>query len=158
MFDVYSKRRMLAAVIFLGGLTFIVLIFESHWAFEASSVTHFGNYSNLQKNASGNICKADEVVEVVEACHPCSDFEIASKSNKACLATHFKEAITCQKSGIKSYRSCEKVQWMEERKFWQFEFLIFVLALTSSASVVLRQKVLDQKHLRTLQRRLANSV
>lgn len=149
---------MLAAVIFLGGLTFVILIFESHWAFETSTTSHFGNYSNLSKNASAEECKPDEETEVIESCHPCSDFEIASKSNVACIPSHFKEAVKCLKSGKTLFRSCDKVQWLEDRKFWQFEFLIFFLACASSASVVLRQKVLDQKHLRTLQRRLAHSV
>lgn len=54
--------------------------------------------------------------------------------------------------------SCDKVQWIEEKKFWQFEVLVFVIALTSTASVFLRQRLLDQQHLKTLQRRLACSV
>lgn len=28
-----------------------------------------------------------------------SDFEIASKSNKVCSGTHFKESVNCEKSG-----------------------------------------------------------
>jgi len=157
MIELCSKKRMLASVICLGGLTLIVLVFESHWAFEASAYTSRGNYSHLDKNATEN-CWLREKFSVAEACHPCTDFEVTSKSVKACVETHYKEGVKCYPSGRFEYRSCDKVEWLEERKFWQFEAIAFVLSISSSACVFLRQKVLDHKHLRALQRRLANSV
>uniref|UniRef100_T1HFL2 Protein JTB n=1 Tax=Rhodnius prolixus TaxID=13249 RepID=T1HFL2_RHOPR len=159
MIEFCSKKRMLAGIILLGGLTVIVLVYESQWAFEASNYNHFGNYSNLYKNLTdADFCWLNEEYSVVESCHPCSDFEVASKSNKACVQTQFKEAVKCHKTGKQVFRSCDKVQWIEEKKFWQFEVLVFVIALTSTASVFLRQRLLDQQHLKTLQRRLACSV
>ncbi|KAL1137675.1 hypothetical protein AAG570_009371 [Ranatra chinensis] len=150
---------LIISVVIFCRLTFIVLIFESQWAFEASSYNHLGNYSILEKNATGtDLCWLHEKYTVIEPCHLCSGFEIASQSNKACIPTHFKESVKCLKSGRQVFKSCDRVHWIEEKKFWQFEALMFVLCLTSSACVILRQKVLDQRHIRCLQRRLANSV
>lgn len=135
-----------------------MLIFESQWAFETSAYNHLGNHSSLKLNSSSDYCWLKEEHSVVEACHPCSDFEIASGSNKACVRTHFKETVRCHKSGKKEYRGCDRVEWLEEKRFWQFEGFVLVLAITSTACVFLRQRVLDHRHLKSLQRRLASSV
>lgn len=158
MIECCSPKRMLSAILSLGVLTLIVLVYESNWAYESSNNNHFGNYS-VQKNASAfNVCKPDEELIIVNSCHPCSDFEIASKSNQACLPTNFKELIKCQKSGNKFYQSCDIVEWLEEKKFWQFQLFVFIVAFISAPCVFLRQKTLDLRHLKNLQRRLARSV
>lgn len=159
MIEFCSKKRMLAGIISLGGLTLVVLIFESQWAFEASNYNHLGNYSHLSKgNSSLDYCWLREEYSIVEPCHTCSEFELKSKSNKACIRTQYKEAVKCHKTGKKEYRGCDKVDWLEEKKFWQFEGFVFVLAITSSSCVFLRQRILDHRHLKSLQRRLAASV
>ncbi|KAG8255540.1 hypothetical protein J6590_090350, partial [Homalodisca vitripennis] len=134
-------------------LTLFVLVIESNWT--------TGNGRSLrvtEKNASGaDLCWLTEDFEIVEECHPCSDFEIASKSNKICSGTHFKEALNCEKSG-KVFRSCERVTWLEEKKFWQFEGFMFMIGCFSTATVYMRQRVLDLRTLRRIQRQIANSV
>lgn len=154
MIESCSTQRMLIGVIFLGGLTLLVLIVESHWT--------AGNTRALQHTVENNgssveLCWLNEEYEVVEQCHPCTDFEVTSNSNKVCAPTHFKEAVNCKKSG-KVYRSCEKVTWLEEKRFWQFEGLMILIGCVSTVSVYLRQRVLDYRTLRRIQRQIANSV
>lgn len=154
MIESCSTQRMLIGVIFLGGLTLLVLIVESHWTSgNTRAVQH-----PLVNNGSGvELCWLNEDYEVVEECYPCTAFEIASNINKVCGPTHFKEAVNCKKSG-KVYRSCEKVTWLEEKRFWQFEGLMIVIGCISTVSVYLRQRVLDYRTLRRIQRQIANSV
>lgn len=54
--------------------------------------------------------------------------------------------------------SCDKVKWLEEKKFWQFEGMMLLVAFFSTAVVHLRQKILDHRMLRRIQRQIANSV
>jgi len=52
--------------------------------------------------------------------------------------------------------SCDKVAWLEERKFWIFEGVTIGGSLISTLTVFLRQRVLDRRMLRRLQRQLAS--
>lgn len=154
MIESCTVQRMILGIIFLGGLTILVLVIESNWTSNNSNSRSIAR--NIEHNSS-DACWLNEDYEVVEECHPCTDFEIASKSNKVCAETHYKEAVNCQKSG-KVYRSCDKVKWLEEKKFWQFEGTVFLIACLSTAVVHLRQKILDHRMLRRIQRQIANSV
>ena len=90
------------------------------------------------------------------------------------ICSDYKEKVRCD-SGTEAYRSCDKINRLEERKFWIFEL---VCALTGgvryrlqivknllnnffffSASIVfLRQKQLDHKMYQRLQRQIAAGV
>nr|CAD7442174.1 unnamed protein product [Timema bartmani] len=98
-------------------LTLLVLILESHWT--SVGARSYPTVSG-KNNSSDHGCWLHEEYQIVEPCHLCTDFEIASKSNFVCVPTHFKEVIQCQISG-KASRSCDKVTWLEERNFWIFE-------------------------------------
>ena len=54
--------------------------------------------------------------------------------------------------------SCDKVTWLEERNFWLFEGSVFIVGVISTAVVFTRQKVLDHRMLRRIQRQLASGV
>ncbi|XP_066990906.1 protein JTB isoform X2 [Anabrus simplex] len=134
-------------------LTLLVLVVESHF----TSGTSRNHHGSVSKNSSSE-CWTREEYDIIEPCHPCTDFEITSQSNGVCLKTHFKEVLKCQKSGVTVTRSCEKVQWLEERNFWIFESLMFVIGVISTAAVFARQKVLDHRMLRRVQKQLASGV
>ncbi|KAI5717225.1 hypothetical protein M8J77_002245 [Diaphorina citri] len=53
---------------------------------------------------------------------------------------------------------CEKVEWLEDRKFWAFEIFMFVIGVVASGCVVYRQKVLDATMMRRVQNQLSNCV
>ncbi|CAB3385145.1 Hypothetical predicted protein [Cloeon dipterum] len=145
---------MVFAIICLGGLTLLVLIFESHWTSENGH--HHSRQSH--KNASrGNGCWLTEDFEVVKDCAPCTDFELASKSEPACIASGFKEILHCSISG-KVLRGCDRVTWIDERNFWTFEALMFLAGIFSYSVVYVRQKMLDQEMLQRIQKQLARGV
>jgi len=50
------------------------------------------------------------------------------------------------------------VTWLEERNFWIFEGSMFMLGVISTTVVFARQKILDHRMLRRIQRQLASSV
>lgn len=72
-------------------LTILVLIVESHWTDNPSKL-YLENFENNTRCISG-----DEY-EITSECHPCSAFEIASKSIDVCAHARYKEVVKC-KSG-----------------------------------------------------------
>lgn len=152
MIESCSQKRMLLAITSLGGLTLLVLVLESHLT-SGNSRTHVTPIKNLTSD-----CILKEDYSVIEPCHPCTDFEITSKSISACLLTHFKEILKCHKTGTVVVRSCDKVTWLEERNFWMFEGFMLLIGLVSITLVYTRQKILDHRMLRRIQRQLASGV
>ena len=69
-----------------------------------------------------------------------------------------KEKVRCSNSGKEAFRSCDKVQRIEEQKFWVFEFICAVIGATSASVVFLRQKQLDHKMYQKIQRQIAAGV
>ncbi|PSN40879.1 hypothetical protein C0J52_18883 [Blattella germanica] len=136
-------------------LTLLVLIVESHWT-SGSGRNPVGVTG--KNSSSGNDCGVDQEYVVLEECHPCTTFEINSKINDVCLATHSKEIIKCSTSGKVIHRSCAKVTWLEERNFWIFEASMFALGIFFTIVVFSRQKMLDHQMLRRIQRQLASGV
>ncbi|XP_043252865.1 uncharacterized protein LOC122397646 [Colletes gigas] len=150
MIEFCTKKRMLIGITLLGGLTVLVLIVESHWT-DSSSKLYLENYEN------NTTCLSGEEYEIISECHPCSAFEIASKSIDVCVHARYKEALKC-KSGEVITRSCDRVAWLEERTFFKFEAFMFVLAVCSCISVYCRENVLRQRIIRKVARQLRASV
>ncbi|PNF34632.1 hypothetical protein B7P43_G05866 [Cryptotermes secundus] len=155
MMESCTKRRMILAMTFLGGLTLLVLFVESNWT--------PGNGRNhvavVDRNSSNeNNCWLYEESETVEACHPCTEFEIRSKSVGVCVPTYFKETLSCKLSGKVVSRRCDEVTWLDEHNFWLFEGLMFIVGVISTTFVFTRQTILDQRMLRRIQRQLASGV
>ncbi|KAF3425681.1 hypothetical protein E2986_10232 [Frieseomelitta varia] len=150
MIELCTKKRMLIGITLLGGLTILVLIVESHWTDNPSKL-YLENFENNTRCISG-----DEY-EITSECHPCSAFEIASKSIDVCAHARYKEVVKC-KSGEAITRSCDRVAWLEERAFWKFEVFMFLLALTSCISVYWRENVLRQRIIRKVAKQLKASV
>jgi hypothetical protein len=146
---------MIVVITLLGGLTLLVLIVESHW----TSGNGRNHAAVIDKNSSNeNNCWLHEEFEIIHACHLCSDFEITSRSVAECIPTHFKETLSCKVSGKVVNRSCDRVTWLEERNFWLFEGSVFIVGVISTTVVFARQKILDHRMLRRIQRQLASGV
>ena len=60
------------------------------------------------------------------------------------LFPDYKEKVKCQ-SGKEAFRACDKVERIEDRKFWMFEFVCALIGAVSASVVFLRQKQLDHK-------------
>ncbi len=59
---------------------------------------------------------------------------------------------------IKSFYSCDTVDWIEEQKFWTFEGLLTLLGVVSGAAVFIRQKQLDHRMYQRIQKQIASGV
>lgn len=77
-------------------LTILVLIIESHWADSTGAFAE-----NVQDD--NYTCWNNKDYTVITECHPCSAFEVASKSIDVCHESRYKEVIQC-KSGVKITR------------------------------------------------------
>lgn len=146
---------MFIAIGLLGGLTLLVLIFEGRYTWSASAARTTSAPTSAAPIASNASCWLKEDYIVVEECQPCTDFEIASKSVKECIPTKFKEVVKCKSSG-RAVRSCSRVVWLEERKFWLFEGISISGALLSTLAVYIRQRQLDRRMMKRLQAQLAS--
>lgn len=73
------------------------------------------------------------------------------------MFSDYKEKVECD-SGTLAYRACNKVGRIEERKFWMFEFVIFLMGGVSASVMFMRQKQLDHKMYQRLQRQIAAGV
>ena len=73
------------------------------------------------------------------------------------LNADYKEKVKCQ-SGKEAYRACDRVGRIEDRKFWMFEFVIFLMGGVSASVMFMRQKQLDHKMYQRLQRQIAAGV
>ncbi|CAL7937032.1 unnamed protein product [Xylocopa violacea] len=149
MIESCTKKRMLIGITLLGGLTVLVLIVESHW-------TDNSNKLYLENIENSTTCISGEEYEITSECHPCTAFEIASKSIDVCAHARYKEVIKC-KSGEIITRSCDRIAWLEERAFWKFQAFMLALALTSCISVFWRENVLRQRIIRKVARQLRAS-
>ena len=55
------------------------------------------------------------------------------------------------------FSSCDRVDWVEERRFWTFEGLLTLLGLASGLAVFIRQKQLDHRMYQRIQRQIASA-
>lgn len=68
----------------------MVLIVESQWTDDTPSKPYI---ENLEHNAT---CTTNGVYEIIIDCHPCTAFEIASKSIGVCIHSRYKEVLRCK--------------------------------------------------------------
>ncbi|KAF5280295.1 hypothetical protein FQR65_LT03104 [Abscondita terminalis] len=136
MIESCPRKRMLLGITFLGTLTICVLFVESHWTQQTNT------RKRLFRVEQNSTCFEREKYEIVQECQPCTDFEIASKSIGVCIHTHYKEVLKCA-SGEMVTRSCDKVAYIEEHRFWKFEGFMFISASISTFSVICHTKSIN---------------
>merc|ERR1712080_486226 len=109
-----------------------------------------GSHPLLKKGlTAAEKCWTTEDFSVVSECDLCSREEINSQSPVVCVARVNKENVVC-KSGKVAYRACDKVRWLEERKFL-FDSVMCLIGGVSYAVVFLRQKQQDHKMYQKIQ-------
>lgn len=149
MLEKCPKQNMIIGIGCLIVVTVIVLIIESRWTDENRKSKKF----IIENNST---CWQHEPYTIIQECHPCTDFEINSKSLGVCIHTHNKEVLRC-KSGETVTRSCDKVAWLDERRFWIFEISLMCIGLISSILAYLRQKQLDYHSAQRINRQIYRS-
>ncbi|XP_072947465.1 protein JTB [Epargyreus clarus] len=153
MIETCSKRCMLLGTVSLGVLTIVILILESQLAETLSGNHRMRNKTFPTENNS--TCWKDQPYKVISECHPCSDFEIKSKSIGVCIHTSFKEILKCE-NGETVTRSCDRVAYLDERAYWKFTIWSFVAGAMSSIAVMLRMRVLNYRAKRRARQVLSN--
>lgn len=166
----FPKLNLHHILLFSTRLTILVLIIESRWT-ESPRPRQF----IIENNST---CWLREEYTIIQDCHPCTGmfflnfhivtfifiiffniaFEITSKSKGVCIHTHNKEVLKCKPSGETVSRSCDKVAWLDEKNYWQFESSLFVVGVLSSALSIWRQRILDRQTMLKIQRQLGQTV
>ena len=103
---------------------------------------------------NNSTCWKHEKYEVIDDCSPCTAFEIKSKSKGVCIFTHNKEILRCTESGEIVIRSCDRVAWLDEKKFWTFQFSLSLIGTLSAGVSFLRQKSLNRKTMQKIQNQM----
>ncbi|VVD03508.1 unnamed protein product [Leptidea sinapis] len=152
MIETCSKKCMLFGTVSLGVLTIVVLILESQLANTLSGSQRKNKTFPTENNST---CWISQPYTVISECHPCSEFEIRSKSIGVCIHTNFKEILKCE-NGETVTRSCDRVAYLEEKAFWKFTIWSFLLGSVSSLSVMLRKRVLNHRAKRRARQVLSN--
>jgi len=163
-----SKKQMVLGILALGGLSILIIILESR---HLSHIEDPRNSSNgfdddiheshpvlKEKLSSDDKCWKKEPFEIVKECDLCTDQEIVMADPAVCaVSNNYKELVNCKESKKQTYRSCDRVNWIEERRFWKAETLFGVIGFFSGLIVYVRQKQLDHKMYQRIQRQIANS-
>lgn len=152
-----SKKRMVAAIALLAGLSILVVILESSQLRNHQEDIHDSHPLLKKQLTAAEKCWTSEDFQVQEECDLCSKEEINTHKPVVCVAKGNKEKVKCA-SGKIAYRACHKVKWVEERKFWIFETVMFLMGGVSYAVVFLRQKQQDHKMYQKIQRQIAAGV
>ncbi|XP_022218138.2 protein JTB [Drosophila obscura] len=138
-------------VLGLGALTVVtilVLIIESRYAAEGPRRRE--QQFLIENNST---CWRHEPYTVVQECHPCSEFDIVSRSLGVCIHTHYKELLRC-KSGEIVTKSCDRVALIEQHNFIKFECACFVLGVLSYLIGYARDRVLSRRTYLKIERQL----
>lgn len=110
-----------------------------------------------EKLSPGDKCWQTEPFQIVKACDLCTEAEHEKGEPVVCIVKGQKELVECTNSMKRTYRSCDTVPWIEERRFWTFEGILSVLGFFSGLAVYVRQKQLDHKMYQRIQRQIANN-
>ncbi|KAH8395055.1 hypothetical protein KR215_006937 [Drosophila sulfurigaster] len=140
-------------VLGLGALTLVtilVLIVESRYAAEGSVARRRNQQFVIENNST---CWKHEPYTVVQECHPCSDFDIVSRSLGVCIHTHYKEVLRCQSGEIVT-KSCDRVALIEQRNFLKFELFTFVMGVITYLASYARDRVLSRRNYMRIERQL----
>ena len=160
MIESCSRRRMLLGILALGALSILVIILESrhlHTNDESSDI-HETHEVLKKKLSPGDKCWKTEPFEIEKECDLCTEEEIRNESPVVCVAKGYKELVKCKTSGTRTHRSCDRVVWVEEAKFWKFEGFFIFSSLICGSALFVRQKQLDHRMYQRIQRQMASGV
>jgi len=152
-----SKKRMVAAIAVLATLSLLVVILESSQLRSHQEDIHESHPLLKKQLTAAEKCWTTETFTVEAECDLCSKEEINAHLPVVCVARGNKEKVKCA-SGKVAYRACDKVRWVEERKFWMFESVMALVAGVSYGLVFLRQKQQDHKMYQRIQKQIAAGV
>ena len=162
MIESCSRRRMLFGILALGALSILVIILESRHLHSNSDETadiHETHEVLKKKLSPGDKCWKSEPYDIEKDCDLCTEDEIKNQSPVVCVAGKgYKELVKCKTSGKRTHRSCDRVVWVEESRFWKFEAFFIFSSVFCGAALFIRQKQLDHWMYQRIQRQMASGV
>ena len=150
MLETCQRRRMLLGLSLLVVATVIVLIIESRFPDSESTRRSRAQQFVIENNST---CWQREEYSVIQECHPCTEFDIVSKSLGVCIHTHYKEVLRC-KSGETVTRSCDRVALIDQRNFIKFEITCFCIGSLSYLVSYARDRILSRRTHLKIERQL----
>lgn len=158
MIEFCNKKRMLLGILALGGLSILVIILESQHLHTPDEDVHEHHPVLKERLSPDDKCWKNEEFVIIRPCDLCTKDEIFKQEPVVCIAKGKKELVECQKSKRQTYRSCDRVDWMEEKRFWTFEGVLAVMGLICGMAVFVRQKQLDHRMYQRIQKQIAAGV
>lgn len=150
MIERCTKKQMLVSILLLIGLSVAIVLLEHHLTtLSYANHPHIAQ-AEVENPVDVNQCWLSENFSVIEECQPCTDFEKTSKYLASCESNGYKEKVHCAISGD-TFRSCERVLWLDEKRFWTLEIVSLVVGLFSSMFVVWRLKILEYQMMKKIQ-------
>ncbi|XP_020799983.1 protein JTB [Drosophila serrata] len=149
MLENCQRHHMLLGLGALTIVTILVLIVESRYAADGPRRNREQQFI-IENNST---CWRHEKYTVVQECHPCSDFDIVSRSLGVCIHTHYKELLRCQSGEIVT-KSCDRVALIEQRNFVKFEALCLVVGVLAYLVSYARDRVLSRRNYMRIERQL----
>lgn len=149
MLEGYPRNRMFIGLGILVACTIIIIIIES------SNISDDDKQKTPPQTIIENnsTCYLREEYQVIEQCHPCTEFEVVSKSLGVCIHTHYKEVLKC-KSGEIVTRSCDRVAEIERKNLIIFTVICGVIGFLSYLVVYWRERVLYKRAMMKIDRQL----
>ncbi|XP_055912000.1 protein JTB [Eupeodes corollae] len=147
MLEGYPRNRMFMVLGILVACTIIIIIIESNISVREEN---FQPQVVIENNST---CWLREDYEVIEECHPCTEFEVVSKSLGVCINTHYKELLRC-KSGEIVTRSCDHVAAIERRNLIIFTVVCGAIGFIFYLLVCWRERVLYRRVQMKIERQL----
>uniref|UniRef100_X1ZC31 Jumping translocation breakpoint protein n=1 Tax=Capitella teleta TaxID=283909 RepID=X1ZC31_CAPTE len=155
MIEFCTKKRMILAVAFMLGVSVIVLLIENNLPLALKDITEaFGKGNTTNKQ-----CWQETDHEIIGECAPCNSFDL--EALEICKETGYKELIKCSYSNGTNKevnRRCPKHSWVEQRSFYMFEALAFVVGCAAYSVVGIRQKRLEKMLLEKVHKQIAAGV
>jgi len=160
-------RRMLIVIAAVLGLSILTLLFQYYLTRGGSTISYTTSMKRsntmptstgkaVDPNISSDNCWLNEDHVVLMECVQCTEFEKAAGIRPCKPSGHY-DKVNCTHAGV-VYRSCQRVQRLEERNFIAFILITSICAMTFTFLAHWRQKTLDRLMLQKLQKQLGDGM
>ncbi|XP_067664754.1 uncharacterized protein [Haliotis asinina] len=151
MIEFCTKKRMVFAVIALICLSVITLILESRWSFQKKLKD-----AHIQAMAYSNeTCKSGKYT-ALDVCKSCTRDELR-RDVHYCHEKGYKLLIQCSDMRI-MYKGCDITPDDEQKQFWIFEGVCFVIGIASYLVVHHRRSMLDKMMMDKINKQIAAGI
>ncbi|KAL8602208.1 hypothetical protein ACOMHN_022721 [Nucella lapillus] len=148
--DFCSKKRMAVSCTILVLVTLVTIALQSHFSYTAQLGQQL-----LSHKAKANTSCGKQEMKVLSDCQRCPRQELRNEE-PFCMETGYKQWVECA-DGRRVYNWCDITPAVEERQFWMFELMAFLISGMSYAVVFMRQRKNDQLMMEKINRQIGLS-